>query len=379
MTDSFQNVGPLSGTTILELAGIGPGPYCGQLFADLGATVIQVRRPATTSLPVENRGKQPLILDLKNKQAVEVVLRLSEHAHALIEGYRPGVAERLGVGPEVCLKRNPALVYGRMTGWGQEGPLATRAGHDINYIGLTGALYAMGRHGEPPSIPLNLVGDYGGGSLFLALGVLAALLKARATGKGDVVDAAIIDGTASMLGVVRSLSSIKGWSPARQANLIDGARPYYRSYATSDQQYMAVGCLEPEFFAILLQKLDLSPEQFGHQNDANAWPHQHALLERIFSGKTRDEWSRVFDGTDACVTPVLNYEEAPEHPHNRARNSYQALGSVMHPRPAPRFASRAGAWHPPSPANPISSADILRTAGFKDSEIGALQSEGVLT
>lgn len=335
---------PLSGVRVIELAGIGPGPYAGQLLADMGAHVTVVDRPgggiAGSGLPsIDKRGKHSIVADLRQDGAAQIVLDLVKTADILIEGNRPGVAERLGVGPDACHGLNPKLIYGRMTGWGQTGPWAGRAGHDINYISITGALHAMGEPGRPPAPPLNLVGDYGGGSLFLVTGILAALYKAQATGEGDVVDAAIIDGTSSMMGIVYSLHSMGQWKPKRGANLLDGAMPFYRCYETSDGKYMAAGGIEPQFFAQMLSVLGIDPAEFGGQYDPRAHAGQHAKLESVFASKTRDEWAELFKDTDACVTPVLDYLEAAEHPQNIARGGLKKSGSFIHPRTAPAFGS----------------------------------------
>lgn len=362
--------GPLKGKTIIELAGLGPAPYCGQLLADLGAEVILIDRPNAIRLPVENRGKKSIAIDLRKPESAEIVLKLIENADALIEGLRPGVTERLGIGPEACQARNPKLVYGRMTGWGQDGPMASMAGHDINYLSITGALYAMGSPDQVPPPPLNLLGDFGGGSMFLALGVVSAILAANQTGKGDVVDAAIVDGVSSTMGMLRSFESFGAWSTERQANMLDGAAPYYRCYQTQDDQYMAVGCIEPQFFAVMIDKLDVDSAQYGDQNDRTAWAQQTQLLEEIFVGNTRDHWSALFDDTDACITPVLNYQEALQHPQNTARQSHILDQSISHPNRAPRFASTNE--HAPRLECPTvgqQTSEILESAGFNASEI----------
>lgn len=337
--------GPLSGYRIIELAGIGPGPYAGQLLADMGAEVICVERPGGALVPgagvmsVDRRGKKSVIVDLREPEGVAAVLKLVETADALFEGNRPGVAERLGVGPEDCHKINPKLVYGRMTGWGQTGPWAHTAGHDINYISITGALQAIGDRGAPPPPPLNFIGDYGGGTMNLVIGLLAALLKAEKTGQGDVVDAAIIDGVSSMMGVIYSLDRLNFWNPERQSNLLDGGTPFYRCYRTADNKYMAVGCIEPKFFAIMLSILEINPEDYGPQLSPKHWKDQHVLLEAIFEKKTRDDWAEKFNGTDACVTPVLDYKEAMVHPQNVARGGLQEHNGLVHPQKMPAFAS----------------------------------------
>lgn len=328
---------PLAGVEVVEMAGLGPGPHAGQLLADWGASVTAVSRAGQPLMPVESRGKRSVVLDLKSEGGREAVLRLAERADILVEGYRPGVMERLGLGPTETQARNPRLVYGRMTGWGQTGPWARVAGHDINYIGLSGALLAMGEAGRPPVPPLNLVGDYGGGSLFLVGGVLAALLAARETGKGAVVDVAIVDGTLSLFGLMFSMAGQGAWTAERASNPLDGGAPFYRCYETADGGYMAVGALEPQFFARMLALLDIAPATYGAQHDRAAWGSQHALLARTFAARSRAEWCAVFDGEDACVTPVLSYEEAGEHPHMKARAALRERAGVTHPPVAPRF------------------------------------------
>lgn len=368
----------LDGIRVVELAGIGPGPYAGQLLADMGAEVILVNRPGPMgAIPnLSNRGKTAITLDLRNPEGAAVVLDLIKSADVLIEGLRPGVTERLGVGPEACHALNPKLVYGRMTGWGQTGPWAKVAGHDINYISITGALGAMGAKGTPPSPPLNLVGDYGGGSLFLVNGILAALIQAGRTGKGDIVDAAIIDGTNSMMSILHMLSGLGQWTPERGVNLLDGARPYYRCYATQDEKFMAVGPLEPQFFAEMLRLLDVDKSAYGGQNDASKFADQHALLERVFASKTRDEWAVIFDGTDACVTPVLTYDEAPNHPQNSARGGLRKQGAFVHPRPAPVFSDSEldPDFHVPG-ANDAAE-EIFAELGYDAEKIAALRGSG---
>lgn len=366
--------GPLSGYTIIELAGIGPGPYASQLLSDMGADVIMVERPggnfAGQGVPmIEKRGKRSIVLDLRKEGAAEIVLKLVKNADVLIEGNRPGVTERLGVGPEDCHAVNPKLVYGRMTGWGQTGPWASMAGHDINYISMTGALEAMGPKGDVPYPPLNLVGDYGGGSMFLVTGILAALLNAEKTGQGDVIDAAIIDGTFSLMGIVHTLGGLGQWRPNRQSNLLDGGMPFYRCYKTADDKHMAVGCIEAQFFKMMLDLLEIDADGFGGQNDPKAHAAQHEKLEAVFASKTRDEWSEIFDGSDACVTPVLNYIEAADHPHAAARGALTKDGFFMHPKGAPDFQKAgSGADFTISPKGG-DFKDILGSAGFSPSDI----------
>lgn len=334
----MTTAGILDGIRVIEMAGLGPAPYCGQLLADLGAEVIIIDRPnRPTPYMIDGRGKKSIALDLKNPDAVAATLKLIETADVLIEGYRPGVMERRGIGPNTCQKLNPKLVYGRMTGWGQSGPWSTTAGHDINYLSITGFMHLIGKKDEAPAPPLNLVGDYGGGSLFLALGILSALLKAQKTGKGDVVDAAIIDGVSSMMGIVHSVKSFGRWSEKREDNVLDGGAPFYRCYKTKDEKFMAIGCIEAKFFALMLDILQVSPDIYGNQNDKTDWPRQHQLLESVYASKTRDEWAELFSGTDACVTPVLDLAEAQDHPHNQARVSHQSYNGMSHPQIAPRF------------------------------------------
>jgi alpha-methylacyl-CoA racemase len=370
--------GPLTGLRVVELAGIGPGPYAGQLLADLGAQVTVVHRPGPDAPTIDHRGKRSVVVDLQKPGAAEVVLKLVELADVLIEGNRPGVAERLGVGPDAAWARNPRLIYGRMTGWGQSGPWAGMAGHDINYISITGALLAMGEADRPPAPPLNLVGDYGGGSLFLVFGVMAALWRLQNTGKGEVVDAAIVDGVSSMMGMFHTLSGWGRWTPQRQANWLDGGAPYFRCYRTKDDGFMAVGAIEPKFFATLLDKLDLDLAAFGAQEDRALWPAQHALLEAKFLTRTRGQWAALFDNIDACTTPVLSYEEAPAHPHNLARASYAREGRLTHPRAAPRFPAEPD-WAGRAPRRKgVDTEAVLREAGFGVGDIETLTRDGVV-
>lgn len=377
MSDSLNK--PLSGYRMIELAGIGPCPYAGQLLADMGAEVILINRPGKSVPMIADRGKKTMVLDLSKDDAVNVLMKLIASADALYEGLRPGVVERLGVGPEQCHAINPKLVYGRMTGWGQTGPWAKTAGHDINYIAITGALGAMGKADQPPSPPLNLVGDYGGGSLFLVSGMLAALLKAEKTGQGDVVDAAMIDGVSSMMGMFYSLSGLNYWQPKRESNMLDGAMPYYRCYQTSDGKYLAVGCLEPQFFAEMLNKLNLIREEFGHQHDQTQHAEQHKKLETIFASKTRDEWAVIFDGSDACVSPVLDYQEAIRHPQNQARGGLRQQGPFVHPRTAPVFNGEMQDNGFTIPGANDHGHDILAELGYSDSQINQLINDKITT
>ncbi|WKD31557.1 CaiB/BaiF CoA transferase family protein [Streptomyces xanthophaeus] len=339
--------GPLAGVRVVELAGIGPGPFAAMLLADLGADVVRVDRPGGGGLAVDpaydltNRGKRSVLLDLKSADGPARVLDLVERADVLVEGFRPGVAERLGVGPAECHARNPKLVYGRMTGWGQDGPLAETAGHDIAYIAVTGALGMIGKPGEPPAVPANLVGDYAGGSLYLVIGVLAALHHARATGTGQVVDAAIVDGTAHLTAMIHGMMAAGGWQDRRGTNLLDGGCPFYGTYETSDGQYMAVGALEQQFYDTFVELLGIR-DQAPARKDLARWGELREAVAAHFRTRTRAEWTAVFEGSDACVAPVLSLREAPDHPHLAARGTFTDFGGIVQPAPAPRFSATPG-------------------------------------
>jgi alpha-methylacyl-CoA racemase len=373
--------GPLAGVRVIELAGIGPAPHCGMLLADLGAEVIQIDRPGGPPTPtphnsdVTNRGKRRIVVDLKHPRGAEVVLRLAERSDALIEGYRPGVAERLGIGPADCLARNQALVYGRMTGWGQDGPLAGSAGHDIAYIAVTGALHAIGRADGPPQVPVNYLGDFGGGSMFLALGVVAALLSARVSGHGRVVDAAIVDGTAALQAMGYGLLGDGAWTDARGVNLLDTGRPFYDVYETADGRHMAVGALEPQFYAAFIGALfapEGVPGDLPAQHDRSRWPELRSRFAARFLQRSQGEWSKAFLGTDACVAPVLSMTEAPGDAQLAARGTYVTVDGVLQPAPAPRFGSGApGTPIDALPAGRISpigahTRSVLTDLGFTD-------------
>ncbi|WP_174248514.1 CaiB/BaiF CoA transferase family protein [Streptomyces hundungensis] len=357
--------GPLAGVRVVELAGIGPGPFAAMLLADLGADVVRVDRPGGAGLAVDpeydltNRNKRSVIVDLKAAEGPGLVLDLVERADILIEGYRPGVAERLGVGPEECLGRNPRLVYGRMTGWGQDGPLAQRAGHDIAYIAVTGTLGMIGGADGGPVVPANLVGDYAGGSLYLVIGVLAALQHARGGGAGQVVDAAIVDGAAHLATMIHGMMAAGGWQDRRAANLLDGGCPFYGTYETSDGQYMAVGSLEQRFYDEFVRLLGIEDEAPARK-DLARWPALRTTIADRFRTRTREEWTAVFEGSDACVAPVLSLKEAPHHPHLAARATFTGHGGITQPAPAPRFSATPGSIRRPPALPGADTADVAR-------------------
>ncbi|MBE9375801.1 CoA transferase [Saccharopolyspora sp. HNM0983] len=356
-----ESKGPLAGVRVVELAGIGPAPFCGMLLADLGADVVRVDRPGASGGQHDllNRGKRSIAVDLKHERGAEAVLGLVEQADVLIEGLRPGVTERLGVGPEQCHQVNPALVYGRMTGWGQSGPLSATAGHDIDYISLTGMLHLIGRSGGPPQVPANLLGDFGGGALYLAVGVLAGVLEAKSTGRGQVVDAAIVDGAAHLGTMLFSFFASGGWSTERGTNLLDTGAPYYDVYETADGGHVSVGALEPQFYAALLDGLGLAG-QVPDRDDAANWPELRERFATTFKQRTRDEWAEVFATTDACVAPVLSMAEAAHHPHLAERATLVERGGALQPAAAPRF-SRTPSPAPGAVAAPGEhSAEIAR-------------------
>ena len=334
-------MGPLNGIKVIEMAGIGPGPFAGMLLADMGAEVISVERRKGKKgirLPdCSRRGKKSIVLDLKSKEGIESLKQMIGKADVLFEGFRPGVMERLGIGPDECLSINPKLVYGRMTGWGQTGPLSKAAGHDINYISITGALYAMGRPGENPVPPLNLVGDFGGGGMFLVTGILAALIETQRSGKGQVVDAAMTDGSALLMAMFNSLHAMGMWSTKRGANLLDSAAHFYDTYKTSDDKYISIGSIEPQFYALLLEKAGLDKEAFKDQLDQSKWPQMKEQIAEVFLTKTQKEWCNIMEGTDVCFAPVLDFIESQSHPHNVARNTYIKVDGMTQPAPAPRF------------------------------------------
>lgn len=380
-------MGPLQGLKIIEIAGIGPGPFCAMMLADMGADVIRIDRKATGGPAFEylpprfdllNRGRRSLALDLKTPAGIELVLRLVEKADALVEGFRPGVMERLGLGPAVCQSRNPRLVYGRMTGWGQDGPLASAAGHDLNYIALSGALHAIGRPGQPPVPPLNLVGDFGGGGLLLAFGMVCALLEARASGQGQVVDAAMTDGSALLMTMMYGFKAAGRWSSEKGTNLLDGGAHFYDAYECADGQWVAIGAIEPQFYALLLAQCGLDDPPFQEQMKREQWPTLKAKLAAVFKTRTRHEWCKLMEGTDVCFAPVLDMDEAPEHPHNQARRTFIEIDGVTQPGPAPRFSRTAPEIQRPPPQPGENAAAALADWGFSAEEIAALQQGGIL-
>ena len=367
--------GPLSGLAILEIAGIGPGPFCAMMLADMGADVLRVQRPvqenqASRSNPVVGRGMRSVVLDLKSAAGRNAVLRLVEKSDALIEGFRPGVMERLGLGPEACMARNPRLIYGRMTGWGQNGPMAKQAGHDSNYISLTGALAAMGTPDSGPVPPLNLLGDFGGGGMMLAFGIACGLIEVGRSGKGQVVDAAMSDGAAMLMATTYGYFASGLWQLQRGTNLLDGGAHFYTTYRCADGKWVAVGAIEPQFYASLLQRLGLHQPAFEPQHDASRWPEWKAHLAQVFATRTREEWCELMEGADACFSPVLDMAEAPRHPHNVARNTFFASNGAVQPAPAPRFSRTAPEVRS---RNTESSAEILAELGFNSADIAELQ------
>jgi alpha-methylacyl-CoA racemase len=378
-------MGPLTGYRVVEIAGIGPGPMCAMLLSDMGAEVLRVDRMTAggfdMGVPIKfnllNRGRRSIAIDLTKKEGAEIILRLVERADALIEGFRPGVTERLGIGPEVCLTRNPKLIYGRITGWGQEGPLAHAAGHDINYISLVGALHAIGREGQAPVPPLNLVGDFGGGGLYLAFGIVCGLLETSRSGRGQVVDAAMIDGAASLMTLFFGLKAAGIWTNRRGENLLDTGAHFYDVYETADGKYVSVGSIEPKFYSALLRLLGLK-EEVVHQMDRKSWPEMRKYFQDVFRTKTRDELCLILEGTDACVTPVLSMDEAPNHPHNKVRGTFVDIDGVIQPGPAPRFSRTKPEIQGP-PSEPGQHADkALTDWGFAPEEIIKLRKSGVI-
>lgn len=361
--------GPLAGVRVVELSGIGPAPYCAMLLADLGADVVRVDRMggATLPTPVLDRGRRSIAVDLKHPDGLDVVRRLAASADVLLEGFRPGVLERLGLDPEGLLTDNPRLVVARMTGYGQDGPLSERAGHDITFAALSGALASIGERGGPPTVPLNLVADFGGGGMLMAVGILAALHSARETGRGQVVDASMVEGAASLMSMIYGFRAVGAWSLERGSNVLDGGAPFYRTYRCADGGYVAVGAIEPEFYRLLLEGLGLAGElSVEAQMDAGTWLATHELLAATFATRTRAEWVETFGDTDACVQPVLDLDEAPDHPHNRARGAFVDVGGQTQPAPVPRFSATPAAVPEPAPAPGADTEAILAEIGLAD-------------
>ena len=378
-------MGPLSGIRVLEFEAIGPGPFCGMMLADMGADVLLVDRPSDPGLgfgrqrahDVTLRGRRSVTLDLKAKDGAAAALMLAQRADALIEGFRPGVMERLGLGPSVLLAANPRLVYGRMTGWGQDGPLAPRAGHDINYIALSGVLHAIGRKGEAPVPPLNLVGDYGGGGMLLAFGIVSGLLAAQRTGKGQVVDAAMVDGASLLATMFAGMIAARQWGDVRGENVLDSGAPWYDAYETKDHRWVAIGSIEPKFYAELLDRLGLAGESLPKQHDRTGWPVLRERFAQAFRSRTRDEWCRVFEGSDACFAPVLTFTEARGHAHVAARGGYVEVGGVPQPAPAPRFGRTPGEVRRAPPERGALGREALADWGFSAKEVERLASLGL--
>jgi alpha-methylacyl-CoA racemase len=374
------SAGPLTGVRVVEVAGIGPGPFAAMMLADMGAEVVRVERsaPAAASAAgaldaVLRRNRAAVVvLDLKSEAGLASLLRLVEGADALLEGFRPGVAERLGFGPDACLARNPRLVYGRMTGWGQDGPLARAAGHDIDYIALSGVLHSIGRPGTPPVPPINLVADFGGGGMLLAFGMVCAVLEASRSGRGQVVDAAMVDGCATLMAMTTNLHHLGLWNDARGTNLLDGGAPFYDVYETSDGGYVAVGAIEPQFYAELLRRCGLEDEDLPAQLDRAAWPEMKERFTRLFLTRTRDEWCALLEGTDACVSPVLSLDEARAHPHNLARGTFVEAFGMPQPAPAPRFSRTPGTLRSGPAAPDSDGAAVLERWGLSAEELSRL-------
>ena len=374
-------MGPLSGFKIIELAGIGPGPFCGMMLSDMGAEVIRVERTGGSkkaSKDVLARNRRSIAVDLKQPEGVETVLRLIESADAVFEGFRPGVMERLGLSPDICLARNPRLVFGRMTGWGQTGPMAQAAGHDINYIALAGALHAIGRKSEKPVPPLNLVGDFGGGGMLLAFGMVCALLEAQKSGAGQVVDAAMVDGTASLMAMFFSMAASGAFTQERGSNMLDGGAHFYDTYETEDGKFVCIGSIEPQFYAELIEKAGLDQEKYAPQMDQSMWPELSKDLESVFLTKTQAQWCQLMEGTDVCFAPVLSIFEAPSHPHNVARNSYTTVDGVVQQSPAPRFSRTEAEISNGARVPGQDTLSVLTDYGFVQNEIDKLKASGAV-
>lgn len=376
-------MGPLKGIKVIEISGIGPGPFCGMMLSDMGAEVTRVDR--LTKIPGRDRtkdvlvrGRKSMAIDLKSPEGVATVLRMVEQADAIFEGFRPGVVERLGIGPEQCLARNPKIVYGRMTGWGQDGPMSMGAGHDINYIALSGALYGIGRKGEPPVPPLNLVGDFGGGGMMLAFGIVCGILEARQSGKGQVIDTAMSEGSAALMAMFSNGKEAGLVYGDDGENMLDGSAPFYDSYETKDGKYICIGSIEPQFYDLLVVKAELDKERFYPQMDYAKWPERKEILTKVFKGKTQAEWCALMEGSDVCFSPVLPIAEAPNHPHNKARKAFIEVDGVVQPAPTPRF-SRTVPGTPSGISSPGQNTnEVLADWGFTEKEIATLNANGVV-
>ncbi len=372
--------GPLNGLKVIEFAGIGPGPFCGMLLSDLGADVVRIDRKGGrggAKSDVTARGRRSVALDLKNPASIEACLKLVETADVLFEGFRPGVMERLGLGPDVVLKRNPKIVYGRMTGWGQTGPYANAAGHDMNYIAISGALHAIGL-GDKPIPPLNLVGDFGGGALYLAFGILAGVIHARASGQGQVIDCAMSDGAASLMAMFYGFKASGMWTDNRRDNMLDGGAHFYDTYQCSDGKWISIGSIEPQFYALLLEKTGITDPAFQQQMDRAQWPALKAKLAEVIKTKSRDEWCAIMDATDVCFAPVLDLNETASHPHNAARQTFVEIEGVVQPAPAPRFSATPGAIQAPPPAVGAHNDEAFADWGFAAADVENLKAVGAL-
>jgi alpha-methylacyl-CoA racemase len=379
--------GPLTGLKVVELAGIGPAPMAAMMLSDMGAEVIRVDRLTASGLGIPmpkkfnflGRGRKSIAVDLKNPEGIDALLELIDKADILIEGFRPGVMERLGMGPEVCLERNPKLVFGRVTGWGQEGPLSKSAGHDLNYIALSGALHAIGRsNDEPPTPPLNLVGDFGGGTMFIVVGILAALHEVKNSGKGQVVDAGMVDGALSLMTSIYGMHAGGNQSDERASNILDSGAHFYNTYETRDGKYVSIGSIETKFYAMLLEKLGLDPDSLPPQMERESWPSMKEKFKEIFLTKTRDEWCALMENTDICFAPVLSLAEAPDYPHNKERGSFVDVDGVMQPAPAPRFSATPSSIKSPTPPTGVHTDEVLADWGMSADKVAALKASGAI-
>lgn len=379
--------GPLAGLKVIELAGIGPAPMCGMMLSDMGAEVVRVDRLADAGLGIAmpkkynllGRGRRSIALDLKNPDGIDTLLKLIDKADVVLEGFRPGVMERLGLGPDICLERNPRLVFARVTGWGQEGPLSRSAGHDLNYIALSGALHAIGRsNDEPPTPPLNLVGDFGGGTMFVLTGILAALFEVNKSGQGQVVDAGMVDGALSLMTSIYGMFASGVQTDQRASNILDSGSHFYNTYETKDGLYVSIGSIETKFYAELLEKMQIDPDSMAPQMERESWPAMTEKLKELFLTKTRDEWCKIMENTDICFAPVLSLEEAPDYPHNKERNAFVEIEGVMHPAPAPRFSATPSSIKGPTPKTGIHTEEVMLDWGISREEVNALRAGGAI-